>query len=137
MAKKGAPSSYTPALADQICDLMSNHGMTLSEICRRDGMPNRSTVLRWTEKNPDFRTKYARAREYLVDFWADQIIQIADDIGGDVKRDALRVDTRKWLMCKLVPRKYGNDVDPEGETGKDKGPPPITINVLPKPEEKK
>ena len=34
-------------------------------------------------------------------------MEIADG-GGDVQRDRLRVDTRKWLMSKLHPERYGD-----------------------------
>jgi hypothetical protein len=65
---------------------------------------------------------------------AADIIEIADDSSGDIELDGegkprqnaefmnrsrLRVDTRKWLMSKLAPKKYGDKqqvalTDPEG-----------------------
>ena len=51
---------------------------------------------------------YAHARERQQEYWADQIIEIADDDNLDVHRSRLMVDTRKWLMAKLMPRKYGD-----------------------------
>lgn len=58
---------------------------------------------------------------------AEDIIEIADDSGLDVTLDAesgaprvdgeaiqrakLRVDTRKWLMSKVAPHRYGDKVD--------------------------
>ena len=51
---------------------------------------------------------------------ADELLDIADG-DGDVQRDRLRVDTRKWILSKLVPKKYGNKVTAE-ITGADGGP---------------
>ncbi|MGH6796181.1 MAG: hypothetical protein ACREDH_13535 [Methylocella sp.] len=52
--------------------------------------------------------RYAQARARGLDAVADEIIAIADgaDSGSaDVAR--LRVDSRKWLLAKLAPKKYG------------------------------
>ena len=54
---------------------------------------------------------------------AEEILQIADDASGDIKydkdgneslngefvaRSRLRIDTRKWLAAKLLPKAYGD-----------------------------
>ena len=39
--------------------------------------------------NQEFRGRYARARELLVEFWADELIAISDG-NDDVSRDRLR-----------------------------------------------
>jgi len=95
-------------------------------------MPAKTTILRHLAKTPEFATQYARAREQLVEHWADEVLDIADDgtldtIQGtnkhgqevqvsnpsNVQRDRLRVDSRKWLMSKLAPKKYGDKLDVE------------------------
>ncbi|ANW02255.1 hypothetical protein LMTR13_20865 [Bradyrhizobium icense] len=101
-------------------------GESLTQICRGDEMPNRVTVYRWLEGNKDFREQYARAREAMMDFYADLIREIAFDESGDivleqkgdktvavanhakVQRDKLKVDTLKWTMSKLFGRQYGD-----------------------------
>jgi len=59
-----------------------------------------------------------------VEYWAHEIIEIADDTSGDfinergervvdhehINRAKLRVDARKWLMSKLHPQRYGDRV---------------------------
>jgi hypothetical protein len=52
----------------------------------------------------------------LVERWADEIVTLADEPvapndNAAVQRARLRVDTRKWLMSKLAPRKYGDRVE--------------------------
>ena len=45
---------------------------------------------------------------------AEDILKLADDqstASGDVQRSKLGVETRKWLMSKLLPRKYGDRID--------------------------
>jgi hypothetical protein len=61
-----------------------------------------------------------------MEVWSEEIIEIADDAASDkftdangnervdnehINRSRLRVDTRKWLMSKLAPKKYGDKVD--------------------------
>ncbi len=65
--------------------------------------------------------RYAHARTRGLDRMAEEILDIADDSGGDwvedklnpevVARARLRVDSRKWILSKLVPKKYGDKVD--------------------------
>lgn len=123
-AKVGRPSTYAPALAATICQRIAN-GETLSVICRDEGMPDRVTVFRWERAHDEFRNDLARAREAQALRWAEQILEIADDGTNDfvatekgpafnaehVQRSRLRVDTRKWLLAKALPRLYGDKVD--------------------------
>jgi hypothetical protein len=109
----GRPSSFTQETADTICERMAE-GESLRSICRDDAMPHRLTVLRWADTNEAFRDQYARARDHLADFYNDDILDIADHGNGeDVARAKLRIDTRKWAMSKMAPRKYGDRVTTE------------------------
>lgn len=38
----------------------------------------------------------------------EQMLDIADGSSEDVQRDRLRVDTRKWALSRMSPRKYGD-----------------------------
>lgn len=42
-----------------------------------------------------------------MDALAEDILEIADDDDEDVNRARLRVDTRKWLMSKIAPKRFG------------------------------
>lgn len=133
MAKVGRPSKYNKKRAAKICALLSQ-GYPLTKICKLQDMPHMSSVMRWLfQESPfqeEFREMYAKARESQAEVLADQIIEIADDSAEDfifiegedkdgqgakrvankeqVKRSALRVDARKWVAAKLLPRKYGD-----------------------------
>jgi hypothetical protein len=84
-------------------------------------MPDKDVIVRWLGEDPAFAARYAQAREALADHWADEIIEIADDQSRDelgttaVQRDRLRVDTRKWIMAKIVPRKYSERIELGGK----------------------
>ncbi len=124
--KRGRPTIYSAKLATQIC-LKLAIGESLVEICREDKTPSYATVMRWLLEDypPDdpragFRGRYARAREAQAELYADEMVEIADDDSGDVlydldghpvqattvriQRHRLRVDTRKWIVSKLLPR---------------------------------
>lgn len=138
--KKGRPTLYTADLATEICRRMID-GESLRQICEANGMPHESTVRLWAvEDREGFSTHYTRAREAQLDYWADEILDIADDGTNDwverkgkdgqtfetvnadhINRSRLRIDTRKWLMSKLAPKKYGDRVTNE-LVGKDDGP---------------
>lgn len=133
----GRPTNYNANVANEIYERMSN-GETLLKICKDDHMPGYSTVMGWTrppfdheseqikQRYLEFSDIYARARENLAERWAAEIVEIADDRSGDlsdigkarVARDRLRVDTRKWLVAKVVPKIYGDrkEIEVKGET---------------------
>lgn len=124
----GRPSSFTQETADTICLRMSE-GESLREICRDESMPSTASVMRWAHANEAFREQYARAREDLLEHWAEEINEIADNGSNDwmkrsekkgggyevngehIARSRLRVDTRKWLLSKLAAKKYGDRVE--------------------------
>src|SRR3954469_16221187 len=65
-------------IADDICDMLEE-GLSLTIICKQQGMPGRTTVYKWRKANPEFANSYARARAAQSDTFADQIQDIADN----------------------------------------------------------
>ncbi len=145
------PSDYTPELAIEICKRLAT-GQSLRHICLADEMPAATTVHQWVleDKGADkegkggFSNQYARARAIQAENMFDEILEISDDgsndymtiTKGDVQynvedhevtnRSRLRVDSRKWYLSKVLPKKYGDKLDLT--SGGDKLPQPI-INV--------
>jgi hypothetical protein len=121
----GRKSTYTRAMADEICRRMSQ-GETLSQVCRSENVPPKGAVLEWVKDNRHgFADRYARAREAILEHWADEVIDIANDSTRDwiqrkvasgktiavldrehVERSKVRIDVRKWLLARLKPRTY-------------------------------
>ena len=62
-------------------------------------------------KHESFAERYARARTTQMEAMAEEILAISDDDEAEKQRSKLRVDTRKWLMSKLAPKKYGDKLD--------------------------
>lgn len=122
----GRPSDYSEELADIICERLAD-GESLRSICRDEGMPHASTVCRWlaSDDRAAFREQYTRARELQADALFDEALEIADTpvegvktkvtsdgktettTGDMIEHRRLRVDTRKWMVGKLAPKKYG------------------------------
>ena len=134
----GRPSIYSDELALQICERLAD-GESLRSVCATEGFPNERTVRRWAldDKHP-FSPQYTRARELGYHKMADEMLEIADDGTNDyvtrenkdgstyealdsehVQRSRLRVDTRKWLLGKALPKLYGDKVELTGKDGKD------------------
>lgn len=108
----GRPTIYSQELVGTICGRLAE-GETLRAICRDPAMPVLSTVMRWLNE-PDkqsFKDQYAEARIAQAGHLFDELKEIADDASGDVNRDRLRVDTRKWYLSKLAPKVYGDRLD--------------------------
>lgn len=128
MAERGRPSLYSEALVDEICDKIATSNKGLHAICKDNDYPAVVTLMNWLN-DPDkvyFLNKYVRARELQADFMAQEILDIADETEHDtihhekfgdmpnnewINRSRLRVDSRKWLMSKLLPKKYGDKLD--------------------------
>jgi hypothetical protein len=123
----GRPSDYTPEVGSAICDRIAR-GESVRHIAEDPDMPGQRTIYQWLQKNDEFAQQYARAREAQAEHMQDEILSIADDGRNDtyededggkrvdqdvIARSRLRVDTRKWLMSKLAPKKYGEKVTNE------------------------
>ncbi len=120
----GRPSDFTPELGDAICDLMLQK-VSLRAIEETEGMPNRSTILRWLTKHPEFADKYARARETQADLLDDEI-QVAAEAADivDWQLHKMRIETMKWRAGRMAPKKYGDKL---GLVGGDGGPIAVTV----------
>ncbi len=127
--KNGRPSIYTKKLATRICKRLAE-GNSLRTICLDDDMPAATTVHQWVlEDKEGFSKHYARARELQAENMFDEILEIADDGSNDfmtitkgnvtyniedrevTNRSRLRVDSRKWYLSKVLPKKFGDRMD--------------------------
>jgi hypothetical protein len=90
-------------------------------------MPSASTLFAWLDKNEDFRSRYARARDIQAELGFDSIQEVAEDIAGDVQRDKLRIETMRWRLSKLLPKKYGDKIE---QTHQGPGGGPVMISSV-------
>ena len=85
-------------------------------------MPSRSTVYRWMDENPEFRTRIARAREGLADHVAWQILEMASKSTNETANaDRVKLAAWQWHAARLAPKKYGDRQTTE-LTGANGGP---------------
>jgi alkylated DNA nucleotide flippase Atl1 len=107
---RGRPTEYTADLAAGILDRITS-GESLRSICKPSHMPAESTVRKWVVYDREgFSAQYEKARRAQMDALAEDLLEIADAKGDDVQRARLRVDTRKWLMSKIAPKRFGDRV---------------------------
>ncbi len=140
----GRPSKFSEELSEAILSEIATTTKGLEEICEGDGFPNPSTVYRWIASNEEFCKKYARAKELQTEVMEAEMLEIADDGRNDwmtrklgdevtevqnheaINRSRLRIETRKWLMGKLKPKKYGEKLAIGGDPDS-----PLTITITP------
>lgn len=128
----GRPTLFAPEVAAAICERIAS-GESLRSVCRDEAMPAESTVRAWAVDDvQNFSAQYARAREHQAHSIADEMLEIADDGSNDwmvrtgkdgaagyelngehVQRSRARLDTRKWLLSKMLPKVYGDKVTQE------------------------
>jgi hypothetical protein len=106
-------------LINTICEEMAK-GRSLRSVLRDEGMPDRVTFFKWIDNNEERINQYASAREARADVIFEQILLISDSQEGDtitledgkevtnhdvIQRARLRVDSRKWILGKMQPKK--------------------------------
>ena len=136
---------YTQKLADEICRRLAN-GESLKSIARTPGFPSEATIREWSlDVAHPFAVPYARAREAGYHKLAEELLEISDDSSRDliehetrdggtvltvnhehIQRARLRVDTRKWILSKMLPKVYGDKFQVGGEGGG-----PLTFKLIP------
>lgn len=115
-------------IVDFVCSEISEGKSLRSVLANNDNMPGRNTFLEWMENDPVKANQYARAMEQRQEVIFEEILSISDDQEGDVieneegievvnhnviQRARLRVDSRKWMLGKMNPKKYGDKVQTE------------------------
>jgi hypothetical protein len=125
---KGRPSIYSKELADIICEMIATHPIGLVSLCELyPDLPSPSTIRKWlTEPDKvDFLHQYEISLSMRADTLFEEILEIADSVqigetittkAGEkeitqadmIQHRRLRIDARKWVVSKLLPKKYGD-----------------------------
>ena len=120
----GRPTMYTEELAARICEAVATSTDGLKRICKNNpDFPSHETVFQWRYTNKDFADLYTQAKKAQMELLAEEILEISDENHRDtltdedgnqrmdgewVARSRLRVDSRKWMAAKLLPKMYGD-----------------------------
>lgn len=135
----GRPSIRSDEVVQKILARMAS-GDSLRRACFEDEMPAPSTFLLWVSQDKALSEQYDRVREVRADGMFEEMLDIADDgtndwmlrghgdndpgwvaNGENIQRSRLRVDTRKWALARMNPKKFGEKITNE-VVGKDGGP---------------
>jgi hypothetical protein len=103
-------------------------GRALRNVLKDENTPHADTFYEWLEKDSFKSERYARATQIRADVIFDDMLIIADQNENDtytnedgkvlinndvINRAKLRIDTRKWVLSKLNPKKYGDKIQQE------------------------
>jgi len=128
---EGRPTIYNAEICDEICQAVSCTSLGLTKLCEANPhWPERDTIYRWRWRYPEFSDKFAEAKRKQADFLVEELLDISDDGRNDwmdvqghdgnpgwkyngehVNRSRLRIDTRKWIASKVLPKVYGTNND--------------------------
>lgn len=129
--KQGRPTIYTKKLADDICKRLAD-GESLNKISKDNKMPTRSTIHKWLlEENKEyFSDNYKFSCDIRAEKMADEIVEIADDASlEEVNKARLKIDARKWVTSKILPKKYGDKLDIDHTTKGDKIESSVNVQI--------
>ena len=125
----GRPSKYSPELADEMCQMLSD-GIPLRVICRSDPkFPVWQKVYEWMAKDAELSGAIARAREVGQDAIAEDIYNLSEmpperieDERGNTRVDSgyvqwvkTQADIKLKLLAKWNPKRYGDRVTHAGD----------------------
>jgi hypothetical protein len=134
-ASKDAHAQRHKKALEVLC-LMADEGLSTNKSLAAVGMLW-GTFCRWCGDDPANAEMYVRAREVLLERMAHEIHDIADtpvegvtttvkpggvieERRGDmIEHRRLQIESRKWLLAKLMPRKYGDkqQIEHSGRVG--------------------
>ena len=132
-AKVGPPSYFDTkeglAIVEKMFDRIAA-GESVNKICKDKEMPSQAAFYRWIAATESklLREKYARACEDRAESIFEGMLAIADEATNDfmeaehglipntehIQRSRLRIDTRKWMLSKMAPKKYGDKLELDG-----------------------
>jgi len=143
------PKIYTQKdkqnIINEICRRMIENGEALRNIIKSKALPDLTTFYVWIDANKEFSNQYARAIELRSESMANDIMNISDATKNDVikdengnkivnhnviQRDRLRVDSRKWLMSKMYPKKYGDYIRQDNNVTSDMNLSELKIHIV-------
>jgi len=111
--------------AEEVINLIGTKGLSLRKACIKVDIPN-NTMLNYIEQDTRLIEQYTRAIDLRNDIHAQKIIKLAHNRTNDfytdkdgnikpnpvaVQRDRLIIDSEKWLLSKLAPKKYGDRIN--------------------------
>lgn len=109
---QGPRVEFSQKKFDEICDRLASGGdeNSLRAICDENGMPDRTTFIRWSKRTPELRAQYDQAYLDRQDTYFDELIDIADT-EPDAAKARNRIDARKWAWARMNRKKFGDKIE--------------------------
>lgn len=118
----GRPTTYTPELAQYVCDIIATHGCGLNKLTKMyERFPDKSTIYAWIHTNREFSNQYLEARKSQACVLADSMLDIAENIptfedekgveridSGMLGKAKLDYEVLKWHASKMAPKIFGD-----------------------------
>lgn len=125
--KPGPPETeYDEEIGNEICAALAVSTLGIERLCDQyKHWPKKEVIRKWRFNNPRFADKYREAKRFQAELMAEDVIDIADNGTNDTQLDAngkvitnqdviqrskLRVDARKWVASRLLPKIYGDSL---------------------------
>jgi len=123
------PEIEKQRIFDEICDVIIN-GKSLRTALKEVKLSSQTFFI-WIRDSEKLSKQYAQATIERAELMFEDMFDIADEEAkltktkfgttvdtGDVQHKRVRIDTRKWALSKMIPKKYGEN--PEDTTPKNK-----------------
>lgn len=113
----GRPTDYNSKIADRIIDEISN-GKTVTQICKDESMPTRSTVWKWSVNHPEFSIRYFASIKNLGQCEVDDIYEVEQMLlRGEIDAPTANVllTSKRWKASKFYDKMYGDKTKVESK----------------------
>jgi hypothetical protein len=123
MATKKRSPEEREKIALAVIEAIATRTDGLRTLCEEHGC-SVGRFMAWIDASPDLAERYARAKRMQAELLAAEIVAIADEAevqaryqgeevtlelsANAIARNRLRVDARKWVASKLLPKVYGD-----------------------------
>lgn len=107
---------------EKLCEELELSDYGIPTICKHHGVSS-ETFYQAMKASEDCAKRYARAKSIQIEFLADKIHDLEDEVIQAVQNCdpkcsnalgqayKLKIDNLKWLLSKLLPKKYGDRID--------------------------
>jgi len=92
---------------DAACKIVATTALSIHKACKSIGIGTQSFYEFMSIIGQTAKDQYARAKDDGCDNIADDCQEIADSC-KDSNKARLQVDTRKWYLSKIKPKRYGD-----------------------------
>jgi hypothetical protein len=128
----GRPTKLTKDVSAEICARLAS-GEPITKITKDEHMPASATLYRWLASDAEFREMYEVSRRDGAHTFAASIVEIVDDEPlyvfddkgnkrvdpGSIAQKRLKMDGRKWIAAKYLPKVYGERTVLQGDADAD------------------